>query len=1767
MSRDLYLYNDNLFAVTNSFTYSGHPEEFTLQPGTYLMVCYGARGGYSDSFANEHGMPLGGMSAGVITFDESTTLYAVVGGDGQTGNKNNQFTPGGYNGGGRGGKSIDPTQYFSGPSGGGSSDIRLNITPESIMTTTVDIPNDYTVLDQLCSKYNTYFDTGYIPKASTTLHIDFEYLPANWNGWQKIFGLYNDTIPSPYRMFYSFGLRANHGDRYHAMLPGGYEYEYCVGSIMYGRVIYDFTETEITWHAYNDNTIYHSESYNVGCTGFDFEQTSYMIPTLTIFGQQATSNNVTTVYNDPCPGILHSFTITEDGTDVHKYIPVIRNSDDVTGFYDVCTNTFTAYDGDFSPNILPKTNDADVTIDGVTISSEDGCYSIHGTSSNFISYQLPLLESVYVPEVGYYDDKNGYSLAFLNPTSIPSTVTISFGYYDPLTTTFTAYQTYNSGYSSYENDYNPSGLRHQTINCIEFEIDNGVTLDIELSPMLVKRPLSTIRTYYEPGKQLAQSSSISVNTKQMDSLMSRIIVAGGGGGGWRNDESSRVSSNNNIAGGGGAFGGTTHDGYNMLLYPTQTNGSYFGRGQNGLRKTGTTASSGAAEGDGGGGGGWYGGYTGITYSQSENSVSCGGGGSGYVLTATSYKPIGYIPTSKYYFQHIFMNSNCSKQAKVLVCKRITSLKDGDIIHVFFTGNYEKLTLSAGDYRITCDGPSGGNRWLMNTTKIAYGGRVSGTLSLDEMTTLYAAVGGCPTYAFIYPNTISNIYNTRFGNTTFNGGVYENTSTYLSQSMASGGSTDLRLLKPEEVTEILSIPDGYTELEYLESEGGPYIDIDYIHKADTRIECNCYISSTPTGIGYLGIYGAREGPTTYTHVFFAQFANSWNPCYGCNSGEYQYTGSTFPTDQIVTVITEGANASWYDENGDLIDGWTNTSGGQVNGNRVMRLFGLNNNNSYDGATMVGKMYSFKVYESTTIKCYLLPCKRNSDNVLGMYDIIRQTFYAETYYNRDFIAGPSIPDEDKTTYEYTYVDIERSLLSRIIVAGGAGGSGGYGGNNDNIRAGGGGGSEGGNVTVGYGDNAGPGTQTGSPTNVFPETNGGFGYGGCGAIVNGAYGGSGGGGWYGGCGTMPDQYNTGDDDKYGTGGSGYVLTATSYKPTGYIPTSKYYMSEPVSIQSGNTDIFGAITIEASNVTTFKLLILDDEGVKTYDADNSTWTLIPGVESITLEIIDQYGVSTINDENGIIGEYDIYCIDEDDIIVGITYNVIPDTIHVVTYIDTPNYIADASLDCENFDENIEYSINSSPYQSQQRVDISFDLEDVSSYEYQVYSITITSTRTENYIPPIEHEKTYKIPTDLLTVGEYNRIPNKYNDYIPQTLLDGTTITKIGYVNTKIRNRIVYTLMSLNDTHIRLSSFNLLTKSINVIFETQLSVLEMNYTSDTYNQVGDFLIDDENVYITTYRYRTFIWKIPLNSIVVPTDISSKTKITTTNEIGGGRLCWYNEEVFIYHTYADKHINFYNTRLQEVVRQITAPYGVFGEIICSGNYLIARLNQDSFYSFNLTDDTYLAFSGKDTVVCADNTRIFVVTYVSGGSDTISIYSNEDLSLLGTITIPVSDKIPTSVYVSNNILYITFKDMMNVYICELKSNDTYDTYKTFVTMPLQFTLNDFRPINDDVTVNTILGTTFKQYFFLPYYRLFVTNYQATVKYNMGYVYNRLSYPTNNEHEQSFTYDPSFITFEESYMSIHDGSIDYDAASYDVGIKSIHIERDYKKMISSEIRREE
>lgn len=102
-----------------NFSYTGSVQTATLDPGKYILECWGAQGG---SYSSYNG-GAGGYSIGTITLSQRTNLYIYVGGQPAT-QTSTGATSGGFNGGGAG---CSRTYNYStyGQGGGGASDIRI----------------------------------------------------------------------------------------------------------------------------------------------------------------------------------------------------------------------------------------------------------------------------------------------------------------------------------------------------------------------------------------------------------------------------------------------------------------------------------------------------------------------------------------------------------------------------------------------------------------------------------------------------------------------------------------------------------------------------------------------------------------------------------------------------------------------------------------------------------------------------------------------------------------------------------------------------------------------------------------------------------------------------------------------------------------------------------------------------------------------------------------------------------------------------------------------------------------------------------------------------------------------------------------------------------------------------------------------------------------------------------------------------------------------------------------------------------------------------------------------------------------------------------------------------------------------------------------------------------------------------------------------------------------------------------------------------------
>lgn len=716
--------------------------------------------------------------------------------------------------------------------------------------------------------------------------------------------------------------------------------------------------------------------------------------------------------------------------------------------------------------------------------------------------------------------------------------------------------------------------------------------------------------------------------KSTKSLLSRILVAAGGGGDCNYTSNNQAYLKYTFGGGeiGTAIFSDREAKSSFGLWATQNDGPHsqsFGKGRAGNVLSGSYGSY-SGWGSGGGGGGWFGG-TSIWNQGGSYATHPGAGGSSYALTATSHKPYGYIPTSHYYLKNTnLVPCQSEHNGSIKILKVAKLLHSEDKIIVPLQGEETKLRLYPGTYHVKCYGGEGGvdDRATGDGYRF-HGGLSEGTLTLTNLHEIYGVVGGSGLwYDMRTYNQTPWLFNKY---ASYNGGGIGVRTAGWSRPLCGGGGTDLRLTMDETpVHEPVSdtpirteIPEEYTQLKgiYMQED---YINFGYKPKSDTTLELD--VELTSFGGSYHELFGADPYFNFYTYAQGRSIV-----VFNSTDSSENYL---IPLNTRLIVSTTNNSLTWTDVT-DPTNSRTLTSGTMVDSPVDLYFGTMNRSGSVDWCP--AKWYGIKIYESGTIVHDLVPVKRNSDNAFGFYDVISETFITpirgSSYNSMIAISMTTFPS--------------KSLMSRFIVAGGGGGRGygsGYGGK--------GGGTTGGTQTNGNGVTGGPGTQISSPeVSGHPESNGGFGYGGAGYIVNNGRGGSGGGGWYGGSGSHPNGRNT-DDIKGGNGGSGYVLTEESYKPEYYSPDEEFYLENASTTLGGNTLIpnMSRIEIDVIKCNPCKVVIHDSEGYKEYDEENEQWVWF--ADEISEEDIEEHGTYILDNFTGVQNEFDIIAHDPNNVV-----------------------------------------------------------------------------------------------------------------------------------------------------------------------------------------------------------------------------------------------------------------------------------------------------------------------------------------------------------------------------------------------------------------------------------------------------------------------------------------------------------------------------------------
>ena len=201
-----------------------------------------------------------------------------------------------------------------------------------------------------------------------------------------------------------------------------------------------------------------------------------------------------------------------------------------------------------------------------------------------------------------------------------------------------------------------------------------------------------------------------------------------------------------------------------------------------------------------------------------------------------------------------------------------------------------------------------------------------------------------------------------------------------------------------------LPGTYTELEYIQGTGTQYIDTNFIPDNNTRIRTKVQFDSDIDGRGT---------------VFSSSLSKSGNngfECFMYGNGSRIYFFYGEGRGYGIGYLTQAANVNdvlemdWnrnilnYKKNNEnmlqaTFDEQTFTTAYQL------RLFSLSRGFAYGNDIGRIKMYYFQIYDNGVLVRDFIPARRNSDDVVGMYDTVGQTFYTNPG-TGNFVAGPVV-----------------------------------------------------------------------------------------------------------------------------------------------------------------------------------------------------------------------------------------------------------------------------------------------------------------------------------------------------------------------------------------------------------------------------------------------------------------------------------------------------------------------------------------------------------------------------------------------------------------------------------------------------------------------------------------------------------------------------------------------------------------------------------------
>jgi len=204
-----------------------------------------------------------------------------------------------------------------------------------------------------------------------------------------------------------------------------------------------------------------------------------------------------------------------------------------------------------------------------------------------------------------------------------------------------------------------------------------------------------------------------------------------------------------------------------------------------------------------------------------------------------------------------------------------------------------------------------------------------------------------------------------------------------------------------------LPDEYQEVEWIKGTGTQYIDLDFSVPNGMTCEYIAEYNSDYASLNVDGGYIIGSHGSSYPYGRNGGWFKKWNDSWELGYGEVYPSSNAYPvvygTKYNVKFCTLNGNAYIKVDDNTLI---TRTDSQSITNTHVY-VFTHYYNLQHNEPCTIAKLYYAKIWNSNDelIK-ELIPCYRKSDNAIGLYDLVEDTFYVNAGTGK-FICYPAPP----------------------------------------------------------------------------------------------------------------------------------------------------------------------------------------------------------------------------------------------------------------------------------------------------------------------------------------------------------------------------------------------------------------------------------------------------------------------------------------------------------------------------------------------------------------------------------------------------------------------------------------------------------------------------------------------------------------------------------------------------------------------------------------